>query len=272
MLSTRLGLFGALALFFSFPQVSNVSHPQSTPEKIAHRQLGRIKDKSERGDGTATSSNWSGYSVLGSSFTSAAGSWVVPQATCTGVSGDQYAAFWVGLDGYNSNTVEQTGTMTECVGRTATYYAWYEFFPNPLYEFTGVPVSPGQTVSASVQYVNGEFTVTITNVTTGKSASKSGNVSGAERTSAEWITEAPCCTLRGGILPLADFGTAEFGANYTGVASTNFAVDSSTSGSIGAFPSADIEVIEKTGSSTSPQTSTCSTLLSGTSFSCTWAQ
>jgi hypothetical protein len=32
-------------------------------------------------------------------------------------------------------------------------------------------------------------------------------VSGAARSSAEVIIEAPCCTNSGGILPLADFGT-----------------------------------------------------------------
>ena len=45
--------------------------------------------------------------------------------------GDQYAAFWVGLDGYTSSSVEQTGSEVDCVGRTAEYYAWYEMYPGP---------------------------------------------------------------------------------------------------------------------------------------------
>ena len=67
-------------------------------------------------------------------------------------------------------------------------------------------------MSASVTYSGTQFTIKITNVTTGKSFSKSSRVSGAKRTSAEWIAEAPCCTRGGGILPLADFGTVDLGS------------------------------------------------------------
>jgi Peptidase A4 family len=278
---TRLGILGALAFLPAFAQVSSVSlsqdaTSQSATEKIAPRQLGPIRDRLDHFDGTSDSTNWSGYAVLGSSFTSAKGSWVVPAASCGGVRGDQYAAFWVGLDGYSSSTVEQTGTLSDCDGRNPSYYAWYEFYPNPMYEITAVPVAPGNRISASVVYSGGKFTVTLTNESTGKSYSTSSTVSGAARSSAEWIVEAPCCTNSGGILPLSDFGTGLLGYDSTGVSGTNYATDSTTSGPIGGsigFPSADIEEINKVSSSTSPQTSTCSALSSdGTSFSCTWAK
>lgn len=55
---------------------------------------------------------------------SVSASWTQPTATCS--RGDQYAAFWIGIDGYSSSTVEQTGTEADCVGNTAEYYAWYE--------------------------------------------------------------------------------------------------------------------------------------------------
>ena len=212
--------------------------------------------------------------MLGSSFTSAKGSWVVPAANCSGVRGDQYAAFWVGLDGYSSSTVEQTGTLSDCSGRTPSYYAWYEFYPNPMYEITAAPIAPGNVISTSVVYSGGKFTVTLTNKTTGKSYSTSSTVSGAARSSAEWIVEAPCCSNSGGILPLSDFGTGLLGEDSTAVSGTNFATDSSiASAPIGSFGSANIEQITKVGSRTSPETSTCSALSSdGTSFSCTWAQ
>ena len=81
--------------------------------RIAPHQFGPIKDRVEHLDGTAESSNWSGYAVLGSSFTSAQASWTVPAAVCPTGPGQNvlYAAFWVGLDGYSSSTVEQTGTL-----------------------------------------------------------------------------------------------------------------------------------------------------------------
>jgi hypothetical protein len=269
MMTKRFAILGAIAILPAFAQA------QSAPtdmEKIAPRQHRPIADRVDHGDGTSTSTNWSGYAVTGTSFTSAKGSWTQPTATCT-TSGDKYAAFWVGLDGYSSTTVEQTGTDSDCDGKSPSYYAWYEFYPNPSYEITSVPIKPGDQISASVTYSGSEFTITLENVTTGKSFTKSARVSGAKRSSAEWITEAPCCTSGGGILPLSDFGTVLFGEDSTGVSGTNYATDSSHSGAIGSFPAADIEEINKTKSSSSPQTSTCSASLSsdGTSFSCTWA-
>lgn len=270
MLRAQLGLVGALALVFTLPQVSNISVPRSEWERPQPIHLHVIRDKVDHFDGTASSTNWSGYAVTGSSFTSASGSWVVPKTTCTNVKGVGYAALWVGIDGYSSSTVEQTGTLAECIGSETIYYAWYEFYPAGLTEITSVPVSPGNKISASVTYANGEFTTVITNVSTGKSYTKTSAVSGAQRTSAEWIAEAPCCTVRGGILPLADFGTAEFGSDFTAVSATNDATDGSSSGDIGAFTSPDIEEINKVPSSSSPQTSTCASLSGdGTSFTCT---
>lgn len=271
MRSIRLAVLGALALLPAFGQVSGPA--ENSAERIARHQLGPIRDKSEHLDGTSDSTNWSGYAVLGSSFTSAKASWVVPTSVCKGVSGDQYAAVWVGIDGYSSSTVEQTGTLSDCAGSYPSYYAWYEFYPNPMYEITSVPVSPGNVISASVTYSGSQFTVTITNETTRKSYSKTSTVSGAARSSAEWITEAPCCTSSGGILPLSDFGTDLFGFDYTSQTGTNYATDRANGGTIGSFGTANIAQITKVGSSTSPQTSTCSILSSdGTSFSCTWAQ
>jgi Peptidase A4 family len=75
---------------------------------------------------TVTSTNWSGYAATGSSgqFTGVSSSWTEPTAKCTGY-GDQYSAFGVGLDGYSSSTMEQTGSEADCAGRTARYSAWY---------------------------------------------------------------------------------------------------------------------------------------------------
>jgi len=261
-----------MAFLPAFGQAPSAALSQEMTEQIAPRQHRPITDRHDRGDGTSTSTNWSGYAVTGSGFTSAKASWTVPTATCSGVSGDQYAAFWVGLDGFSSTTVEQTGTDSDCVGTRPNYYAWYEFYPHPSFQISGMTVSPGNKMYASVTYSGSEFTVTITNETTGKTFTKSSRVSGAKRSSAEWIAEAPCCTGSGGILPLSDFGTILFGQDTSGISGTNDATDTSHSGDIGSFPSSAINEINKVSSSTSPQTSTCTSLSSdGTSFSCTWA-
>ena len=198
-----------------------------------------------RPDGSMETINWSGYAVTGSSFTSAKGSWTVPSVNCRQTP-NSYSSFWVGIDGYGqgSSTVEQTGTDSLCNGSSAEYDAWFEFAPNPSHTITSVPVAPGNVISASVHY-NGDslFTTTITNETTGKSYSTPPTtVPGAERSSAEWIAEAPC-TPSGGIQPLSDFGIAYFGQDYTNVSGTNDATDSSTSGPIGAFGSNVTKII-----------------------------
>jgi hypothetical protein len=137
------------------------------------------------------------------------GSWTVTAVSCPS-RGTLYAAFWVGIDGYSSSTVEQTGTLAECSHGVATYSAWYEFYPSPMYTISSVNVKPGDVITANVQYTGGStFVATITDTTTGKSSSNSAVVTSAQRSSAEWIAEAPSSGF--GVLPLANFGTVSFG-------------------------------------------------------------
>jgi hypothetical protein len=160
----------------------------------------------------AESTNWSGYAVTGASgaFHSVSATWTEPKATCTSRRATQYAAFWVGLDGYNSGSVEQTGTDSDCDGTTPDYYGWYEMYPaNPVY-FTNA-MSPGDSISASVTFSGTEtYTLVLKDNTKGWTQTITKNQSGLDRSSAEVITEAPSSSS--GVLPLADFGTV----NYTG--------------------------------------------------------
>ena len=57
----------------------------------------------------------------------------------------------VGLDGYNSTSVEQLGTDSDCDSGTPSYYAWYEDVPEPIRTLPSqYPVQPGDRMSASV--------------------------------------------------------------------------------------------------------------------------
>jgi Peptidase A4 family len=167
-----------------------------------------------------SSENWSGYAATGSNgaFSSVSSSWTQPTATCSsgrhGRGGsDTYAAFWVGLDGYSSDSVEQTGTLIECVGSTAYYYGWYEMYPSALVTYSNT-LRPGDAISASVTFSGSEtYTLTLKDSTQNWTKTETINESGLDRSSAEVITEAPCCTNSGGILPLADFGTVNYGAS-----------------------------------------------------------
>ncbi len=178
--------------------VSNVGNPSMVKR---HNRMQTV----------VTSSNWAGYAATGANgkFTSVSASWVQPAATCT--SGDQYSAFWVGLDGYTSRTVEQTGSAADCTGKTASYYAWWEIYPAAETEITGHTVKAGDAFTASVTYESpDDYVLYIDDTTESWSYTTTQAESGANRSSAEVIAEAPCCTSRGGILPLTNFGTVNF--------------------------------------------------------------
>jgi Peptidase A4 family len=153
----------------------------------------------------STSTNWSGYAVTGSRFTSVSASWTEPTATCSGTA---YSSFWVGLDGDTSNTVEQTGTDADCSGSTPQYYAWYEMYPKFPVNLRGT-VRPGDHLSASVTTDGrGGFTLTISDTTQGWTNTTNARLKSAKLASAEVIAEAPSSS--GGVLPLANFGTVSF--------------------------------------------------------------
>jgi hypothetical protein len=154
------------------------------------------------------STNWSGYAVTGASgaYTSISASWTEPTGHCT--SGRQYSSFWVGLDGFNSSSVEQTGSEVDCSGRTPQYYSWYEMYPAAPVNYTNT-VRPGDHFTASVTFSGtSTYTLNISDTTQGWSHSTVKRESGLARSSAEVITEAPSSST--GVLPLANFGTISY--------------------------------------------------------------
>jgi len=191
----------ASAAVTSIPAADNVAHPGGPMVKAA-------------GSGATTVSlNWSGYAVTSKKlFTYVHTTFVQPAITCTGVA-DQWTSNWSGLDGYNSNSVEQDGTFAHCGGSgnmTPKYEAWYELFPAP--SVNAFAVHAGDIIDSSVSYAGGEFTLTISDLSTGKSSTTTATCSTCERTSAEWIVERPeLCNNAGTkcfLTELADFGTS----------------------------------------------------------------
>jgi hypothetical protein len=141
----------------------------------------------------STSGNWAGYGISGpkGSVTDVKGTWVVPSIVGSCPKTATYsAAFWVGIDGMNSSTVEQTGMDLVCYHGAVSYYSWREFYPLNYISLT-VVVHAGDKMSAEVSYKTstGVFTTTLTDVTTGKSSSHSRTFPSAKRSSAEWIVE-----------------------------------------------------------------------------------
>jgi Peptidase A4 family len=204
------------------------------------------------------STNWSGYADTGSNFSKATGTWSEPGATCS--RSTTYAAFWVGIDGYSSDSVEQDGTLIECYGGTAYQYSWWEMYPTNDIQVVGESVAQGDSISASVVRSGDSYTLSVTDSThSANSFTTTQSCSGCANSSAEWIAEAPCCTSSGGILPLADFGTwSESGATVT---------EGSTSGVISSFTDDELTMIDNSGRVKAQPGSLNS---SGNGFSVTW--
>lgn len=210
-----------------------------------------------------TSSNWAGYAVetcLSTPTTDAVsfvqGSWVEPTVKCT--SGETaYAAFWVGIDGYSSSSVEQLGTDSDCSSGSPSYYAWYEMYPAAPVTLS-LTISPGNPITASVSYTSSHFVLKLTDQTTGKSFSVTKSYKPAKRSSAEWVAEAPSSSS--GVLPLADFGTVDF-TNCT-------ATLEGTTGPISDSSWENAQMTMASGSTTKASTSSLGS--SGASFSSTW--
>ena len=162
---------------------------------------------------TTTSSNWSGYAVetnlnspQSNSVTAVSGSWTVPSVTGSGTA---YSAVWVGIDGYNSSSVEQIGTEQDVVQGQAEYSVWYEMYPLGSVTITNINVAPGNKMTASVVYssTTGKYQLAITDTTTNQTFSIAESAL-AQRSSAEWIVEAPSSNQ--GVLQLANFGSVTF--------------------------------------------------------------
>jgi hypothetical protein len=140
---------------------------------------------------TIASSNWAGHALLGSEIHSVYGEWTQPTVDCSNAK-PAHAAFWVGLDGVKSHSVEQLGTAAECKSQFGTrtdYYAWWEMYPQPMRRIT-LQVRPGDRFSASVDATGPTtFKLSITNLTTGRSFNTNATRTGSWPTSAEWIVE-----------------------------------------------------------------------------------
>jgi hypothetical protein len=210
-----------------------------------------------------SSTNWSGYTDTGAanSFSAVSGSWVEPTASCTSTT--SLAAFWVGIDGISSAdpTVQQDGTIIECLSSHAYYYDWWETYPGNAVQIEN-SVSPGDHISASVIH-NGTYALSVTDSTHSAdsfSVTEACGASTCENESAEWIAEAPCCVSSGSVYPLSNFGTWKL----TSAATTY----QGSPGSITVDP--NIDEITMVDSSNHVKAKPGALKLSGTKFKDTW--
>jgi hypothetical protein len=249
---------GALILALSVAAIAAASAGTSGGFGIAGDHP-PVTGKLRTGAGTATSTNWSGYAAYGATFSDVQGNWQQPTATCTGLRHNQVslAAFWVGLDGYLNNTVEQTGTEADCDGTTPVYYAWYEFYPANVIVLntTADPVSPHDVFHADVSSTS----LTLHDVTAGWSVPIPVPAKGYAFSSAEWIAEGPSNML-------TNFGTVDFtNAAASSGATLNGPIDST------AWNHDAITMVTRGGPHATPR-ATPTGLSGGTAFNIQWQQ
>ena len=88
-----------------------------------------------------SSTNWSGYAADSGTYTSVSASWVQPTGTCSSRT-DQYSSFWVGLDGYSSDSVEQDRHRHGLRERQAPVLRLVRDLPQPLLTTSAARSSP----------------------------------------------------------------------------------------------------------------------------------
>ncbi len=229
------------------------------------------------------SSNWGGYADINDTYGSVASSWTEPAVNCSGgglslggllgglgglgglLGGPSAAsAFWVGLDGYTSSSVEQIGTDSDCNSGTPSYDAWYEMYPNPSVTLPSQDaVSPGDHMTALVasDKTGNSFSLAIKDTTANWMFSTTQAGSGFARSSAEVIAEAPssCNVLFCSEVPLADFG-------QVGYSGSTLVDAGGTTGSLSRFNANEITMVDNGTTLATPSALSSD----GTSFSMTW--
>ncbi len=252
LLYPLLALLPALAMLTCFGSAADASTPASPAASAAAIARAAIKQLSIgqhasdqrvpgvhqiKGLTNVQSGNWSGYADTGSGFSKVAGNWTEPSGSCSGRT-TSLAAFWVGIDGFTSGTVEQDGTLIECYFGTAYQYTWWEMYPTNSIQVVGGSLRAGDSISASVVRSGTSYTLKVTDSThTANSFTTTQTCSSCANSSAEWIAEAPSGSS--GVYPLTNFGTwTESGATVT---------EGSTSGVISSFTDDEITMVDSSG-------------------------
>jgi hypothetical protein len=212
-----------------------------------------------KGLNQVSSTNWSGYAddnSKGNTYSTVTGKWSEPSVTCTSTT--SLAAFWVGIDGYSSSSVEQDGTLAECYLGTAYYFSWWEMYPTNAVQVVGESVAPGDSISASVVKSGSSYALKVTDSThTANSFSTTQTCSSCVDSSAEWIAEAPSGSA--GVYPLPNF--------HTWTESSATVKSGSTTGVISTFPDDEITMIDSSGATKAKPGPLNS---SGNGFTVTW--
>ncbi|KAE9406510.1 hypothetical protein BT96DRAFT_915220 [Gymnopus androsaceus JB14] len=143
------------------------------------------------------SSNWAGAILVAdtATYTSVTGTFTVPNVKTDNDNVMECAAAWVGIDGDTcGGAILQTG-IDFCVASdetTQSFDAWYEFFPDFAVDFTGFPLSVGDSITATATVLT-PTSGTLTLINNSQKVTVSVNVTSTSASlcqeNAEWIVE-----------------------------------------------------------------------------------
>jgi hypothetical protein len=206
---------------------TNVRH---SPINIDQQMITRIAG------GITTSNNWSGYAIIGPNGQFAkwgseiTGTYIEPAPGCDSSQGDKHMSTWVGIDGYGSPDVLQTGTEIDLTCPTpfasptnVVHYAWYEWFPAYSIQINNLAVRPGDRINVAVFTSDGTHRfVSIENASTFQTLTldmtpPSGTA--LVGNSVEWVVERP--EINGVLTNLAYYGSIAMQSIYVWYPSPN---------------------------------------------------
>lgn len=218
---------------------------RSEMTRLTHPKLPAVDvDEAEAANRTNVdySSNWSGGVLTappsGTTFTSVTAQFTVPKpALPSGATQDSYASAWVGIDGDTyTNAILQTGLdFGISASGDVSYDAWYEWYPDYAYDFSGIDINSGDVMQVTVTSTSDSAgTAVIDNLTNGQSVTQSLTAPSPTATlggqNAEWIVED--FDSNGGQVPFANFGTVAF---------TNASAGTADGGSVG---TSDVDLLD----------------------------
>ncbi|KAG8851120.1 hypothetical protein FRB96_009461 [Tulasnella sp. 330] len=159
------------------------------------------------------SSNWAGavYDSAAGTYKAVTATFVVPTPKAASGSSSGAASAWVGIDGDTcGNAILQTGVDFTVTNGAVSYDAWYEWYPDYAYDFSGIPIAAGNSITITVTASSTKAgTAVIKNNTTGKTVTKSLTSTAALcEQNAEWIVED--FEEGSSLVPFANFGTVTF--------------------------------------------------------------
>ncbi|RDW63646.1 protease acp1 [Coleophoma cylindrospora] len=154
------------------------------------------------------SSNWSGAALITTGVTSVTGTFTVPKPSTAGS-----GSAWVGIDGYSNDVILQTGVDWTKSGNSYSYDAWYEWYPDYAYDFSGITIAAGDEIKVTVTATSTTSgTAVVENLTTGVTVTKTfkneGSLGALGEISAEWIVED--FEENDALVTFTDFGSVEF--------------------------------------------------------------